>query len=111
DEGHHHEQHDVRIGGIDHRCQADDLAGYESAEHRAGEGSDAADDDHYEGLHQDRLPHVRRDRHDRRIDDAGEARCHGADSEHQHEYPLDIDPERTDHHRILDARAHDHADT
>ena len=75
-----------------------------------GKRADAADDDDDEGLHQDRFADVGSDRHHRRIDDAGEARRHGADAEHQHEDLVDVDAERIDHDRILDAGAHDHAD-
>ena len=82
----------------------------EPAEHRAGERPDAADDDDDEGLHQNRLADVGRDRHHRRIDDAGETGRHGANAEHEHEDLVDVDAERIDHLRVLDARAHDHAD-
>ena len=53
---------------------------------------------------------VGRDGDHRRVDDAGEAGRHGADAEHEHEDLVDVDAERIDHRRILDARAHDHAD-
>src|SRR5690606_23919724 len=74
------------------------------------ERTHAAYDHHHEGLHQDRLADIGRDRHDRGVDDTGEASRHGADAEHQHKYLVDVDAERIDHHRILDAGAHDHAD-
>ena len=84
-EGHRREQHDVGIAGIDHRGDAEDLAGDQAAQDGARERADAADHDHDEGLDQDHLAHVGRQRHDRRVDDAGEARGHGADTEHDHE--------------------------
>src|SRR3569833_4221183 len=59
---HGREQHDIGVTWIEHRADADDLAGDEAAEHRARERADAADDDHDEGLHQDRLADVGRDR-------------------------------------------------
>src|SRR6188472_987064 len=43
-ERHRHEQHDIGVSGIEHRGDADDLAGYESAEDCAWEGADAAND-------------------------------------------------------------------
>src|SRR6185312_6181131 len=107
---HGHEQHDVGIARVEHRGDADDLAGDQAAQYGAGKRADAADDDDHEGLHQDPLADVGGDRHHRRVDDAGEARRHGADAEHQHEDLVDVDTERIDHHRILDAGAHDHAD-
>ena len=60
--------------------------------------------------HQDRLAHVGRQRHHRRIDDAGKARRHRADAEHDHEHAVDVDAERIHHGRILDSGAHDHAE-
>src|SRR6185295_6966589 len=109
-ERHRREQHDVRVAGVDHRGQADDLAGDQAADDRAGERADAADDDDDERLYEDRLADVGRERDDRRVDDAGEAGGHRADAEHDHEDAVDVDAERVDHHRILDARAHDHAE-
>ena len=50
------------------------------------------------------------DRDDRRDHDAGKSRQHGAEAEHDHEQPLDIDAERRDHAGIGGARAHQHAD-
>ncbi len=74
-----------------------------------GERAHAADHDHDEGLHQDHLAHLGRERHHGRVDDAGEARGHGADAEDDHEDALHVDAEGIDHHRVLDAGAHDHA--
>src|SRR5262249_33005554 len=108
---HGDEQHDVGVAWVEHGGDADDFAGDQPAQHGARERSDAADDDYDEGLHQDRLADVGGDRDHRRVDDAGEARGHGADAEHQHEDLVDVDAERIDHHGILDAGAHDHADT
>src|SRR5690242_17202831 len=52
---HRREQHHVRVAGVDHRCEADDLARDEATEYRAGERSNPADDDDNEGLHEDCL--------------------------------------------------------
>src|SRR6185437_4203331 len=48
-ERHRDEQHHVRIGGVEHRRDADDLPGDEAAQYRAGERSDAPEDDDDEG--------------------------------------------------------------
>src|SRR5271155_1413180 len=55
---HRHEKHDVGIAGVEHRCDADDLAGDEAAEDRARKRADATDDDDDEGLNEDRFPDV-----------------------------------------------------
>src|SRR3954465_118492 len=107
---HRREQHDVGVTGIKHRGDTDDLARDEAAEHRARERTNAADDDDDESLHENCLAYVRRDRHHRCVDDAGETRRHGANTEHQHEHLVDIDAQRVDHHRILDPSTDDHAD-
>src|SRR5262245_28524589 len=76
---HGHEKHDVGVAWVEHRGEADDLACDKTAEQRARERAHAADDDHDERLYQDRFADVGRDRNYRRVDDAGEARRHGAD--------------------------------
>src|SRR6185437_13069628 len=101
---------DVGVAGIDHRGDADDFAGDQAAENGAGERSDAADHHHHEGFDQDIVADARRQRNHRRVDDAGKAGRHRADAEHDHEDAVDVDAERIDHHRILDAGAHDHAE-
>ena len=71
-ERHHQKQHDLGIAGIEHRCEAEDLARDQAAEHRARERADAADDHDDESLDQDGVADVGRDRRDRDIDDSGE---------------------------------------
>ena len=59
---------------------------------------------------QDVVADAGRQRHHRRVDDAGKAGGDRADREHDHEDAVDVDAERIDHHRVLDAGAHDHAE-
>src|SRR5262245_326745 len=108
---HGHEQHDVGIARVEHRCDADDLASDQATENGTGKGADPADHDDDECLHQDRLADIGRDRDNRSVDDASKASRHGANTEHQHEDLVDIDAKRIDHGGILNASAHDHADT
>src|SRR5215472_17766690 len=44
-QGHHREQHDPGISRVDHRSQAEDLAGNQPTEDRSRERADAADND------------------------------------------------------------------
>ena len=81
-----------------HRCQ-------EGATDRA----DAADHDHHECEDQNLITHTGLHRQDRRHHYAGKAGQHGAEAEHDHEQPLDVDAERRDHWRVGGARAHQHA--
>src|SRR5580700_2993068 len=74
---HGNEKHDIGVAWVEHRGNADDLAGDQSAENCSGEGADSADDDDDEGLHQDSFANFGSDRHHRSIDDAGKARGHG----------------------------------
>src|SRR5689334_15332163 len=52
---HHREEHDAGVGRVDHRGEAENLAGDDPAEDRAGERADAADHDHHESLDEDRI--------------------------------------------------------
>src|SRR5271166_1128362 len=49
---HRHEEHDVGIAGVEHRRDADDLAGDETAKHRSRKRADAPDDHDDEGLNE-----------------------------------------------------------
>src|SRR5271154_4709323 len=84
-ERHRDEQHDVGVAGIEHRRDANDLAGDEAAKNRAWERTNAADDDDDKSLNKDRFADIGRNRDDGSVYDTGEARRHGADAEDQHE--------------------------
>src|ERR1700722_13377510 len=58
---HRHEQHDICIAGIEHRRDADDLAGYEASKPRPRKRADAANNNDDKGLNEDRFTNVRRD--------------------------------------------------
>src|SRR5579862_3292749 len=107
---HGNKKHDVGVAWVEHRGNADDLAGDQATQDCSWKGADTADDDDHEGLDEDSLAHVGSDRHHRGIDDAGKARGHGADAEHEHEHLVDVDAERIDHDRVLDPGPDDHAD-
>ena len=77
---------------------------------RAADRADAADHDDHEGEDQDVVAHAGLDGEDRRHHRSRKARQHGAEAEHHHEQPLDVDAERRNHGGVAGACAHQHAD-
>src|SRR5262249_13157721 len=75
----------------------------------AADRADAADDDDDERENEDVITHSGLDREDGGDHDAGKAREHGAEAEHDHEQAPDIDAERGYHRRVGGAGTHQHA--
>ena len=92
-----HQQHVHRqqrpFGGIG-AGETDGETDQQARNDRAPETADAAEHDHQERRNDGIDAHMRTDAPDRRHDDAGDRRQHGAEHEHQQPQPRQIDAER-----------------